>query len=447
MAENIGVVAGNRKPFGLVGRPSDTGKKILKWSAWLSGPVILASVLVAGFLYLTAPLRGEGVARGVTAAGVDLSGLTVADASARLKQSLPSLDTAQVRATAEGQEIKDSAAHFGAVWNVHDAVTAAYSVGRDGSVWSELGALRKVASDGKHLQVPINIDHDRIVSMLQPLAQKIAKQPRNAAVEVENAGSRSASVRIRRHAQMGVKLDVSGSAEAIASAIEQKPGAKEVSVELPVYHTDPAVTNDMVSHINGVIGRYSTNYHTYQVGRSHNLHLAADAIDGTMIMPGQVFSYNETVGRRTSRKGYQPAPIFLNGTVVDDTGGGVCQVATTLYNAALLANCRIVERNHHSMKTSYIQPGRDATVSWGSLDFKFRNSHDYPILIKSAIGGGELTFWIYGHQTGERVRVSAHDVSGGIITYRDIVEPDGRAKHQVVSRDPYPAAETALVSR
>ncbi|NSW83660.1 MAG: VanW family protein [Syntrophothermus sp.] len=136
-------------------------------------------------------------------------------------------------------------------------------------------------------------------------------------------------------------------------------------------------------------------FHTWLYGSSgrwQNIKLACKGCDNTIIWPGQVFSFNEVVGPRTPERGYEIAPII--GGV--DTGGGVCQVATTLYNAALKAGLPIVERHPHSRPVPYVAPGKDATVSYNYADLKFKNDRPYPVIVKAGVGGGKVYAYILG---------------------------------------------------
>lgn len=139
-----------------------------------------------------------------------------------------------------------------------------------------------------------------------------------------------------------------------------------------------------------VIGSYTTYYNQNQTGRSENIRLAAKTINITL-EPGQEFKWSEVVGQATSAKGYKPAPIFVGNKVVQGTGGGVCQVSSTLYNAVLQANLKVTERHKHSLPVSYVPSGKDATVSYGSLDFRFINNKDYSIKIAATAGNGSVT--------------------------------------------------------
>ncbi|MBR7060150.1 MAG: VanW family protein, partial [Eubacterium sp.] len=140
---------------------------------------------------------------------------------------------------------------------------------------------------------------------------------------------------------------------------------------------------------------YTTNY-VYNPPRTVNLKLACKAINGKIVYPGEVFSFNQTVGRRTEAKGYKEAYVFTGPTTHQmGVGGGVCQVASTMFNAALRANFGIVERHQHSQRVTYCPLGRDAAIYWGSEDFKFRNTTNYPIKIKMRCGDGSLTCSYY----------------------------------------------------
>lgn len=144
------------------------------------------------------------------------------------------------------------------------------------------------------------------------------------------------------------------------------------------------------------LATFTTNYDASNENRNNNLVLAARKIDGKIVNPGETFSYNKTVGQRTISAGFKEAGAYAGGNIVLDVGGGICQLSSTLYNAALLTNLEIIERHNHYFQTSYIGAGLDATVSWGTLDFQFKNNRKYPIKIESTAGDGVVTVTIYG---------------------------------------------------
>lgn len=145
-----------------------------------------------------------------------------------------------------------------------------------------------------------------------------------------------------------------------------------------------------------VLGTYTTLYDASNKNRDNNVNLASEKINGTIIYPGETFSYNQIVGKRTIEAGYKEAGAYAGGEVVQEIGGGICQVSSTLYNAVLYANLEIVERYNHYFETSYVDPGRDATVSWGSLDFQFKNNRDYAIEIEAKARNGVCEISIKG---------------------------------------------------
>ncbi len=143
------------------------------------------------------------------------------------------------------------------------------------------------------------------------------------------------------------------------------------------------------------IAQYTTYFDASQINRTVNIRLAAKALDGKRLAPGERFSFNGSVGERTAEAGYKEALIIEGDVFTPGLGGGICQVSSTLYNAAILANLEILERHHHTLPISYVPPGQDATVAYPILDFKFKNTTGANLLIRSSVEGGTLTFKLY----------------------------------------------------
>ena len=144
------------------------------------------------------------------------------------------------------------------------------------------------------------------------------------------------------------------------------------------------------------IAKFSTELLNKDEDRIHNIKIAADEIDHTVLEPGEVFSFNRILGKRTEDKGYEKAPILLgNGEKGEGTGGGICQLSTTLYNAALQADLEIVERHRHSEPIPYVEEGKDATVVYNSKDLRFKNTKDYPIEILVSVSEDMVTVKLY----------------------------------------------------
>ena len=188
---------------------------------------------------------------------------------------------------------------------------------------------------------------------------------------------------------------------------------------IPLKVIVPEVTMDQIGDeaFPDQLSQASTRYDASNRNRSRNLEIAAGKIDGKVLLPGEEFSFNGVVGKRTVEEGYRDAKIYSNGQVVDGLAGGICQISSTLYNAALLANLEITQRRNHYFKTSYIAAGRDATVVWGSIDFKFKNSRKYPIKIKASVQSGVAEFKIFGIKEDKEYEISILPVITSTIPY------------------------------
>lgn len=200
------------------------------------------------------------------------------------------------------------------------------------------------------------------------------------------------------------------------------------TVKIPVTVKNPGVTAESLQAklFNTTLASYSTTYSTSAVGRASNVALAASSINGKVLMPGDTFSYNETIGDTTIENGYKVAPVFENGKTSQGVGGGICQVSSTLYSAVLYADLKVVERRNHSLTVGYVPKGQDATVSYGSLDFKFANNTDYPIKISAVANGGTVTVSIIGtkRDTDRTVKLTHTIVSTTQPTTNETPDPN-----------------------
>ena len=222
---------------------------------------------------------------------------------------------------------------------------------------------------------PDSIDIDKIHEEVYQEAQDayIVEEPFEVHPEVE-----------------GIDFDVEAAKELLKEDKEE--------YVIPLIITEPEVTIDELGEeaFPDQLATFTTRYDVSDVDRTTNLRLACQKINGTVLLAGETFSYNDVVGARTVAAGYKNAKIYEAGQVVDGLGGGICQISSTLYNAALLANLEIVERRNHQFVTSYVPAGRDATVVYGSTDFKFKNTRQYPIRIVATANAGIATISIYG---------------------------------------------------
>ncbi len=193
----------------------------------------------------------------------------------------------------------------------------------------------------------------------------------------------------------GRVIDQDALAAAMVAAVQKEE--YDAVLEAEVKEVSPDLTADQLREKYKTISTYTTTT-TSNSNRNENIRLAVQALNGTIVNPGQEFSFNNTTGERTEAKGYKPATAYLNGEIVQEPGGGVCQVSSTLYNAVVFAGLKSTERHAHSYEPSYVTPGEDAAVSYGGPDFKFVNNSDYPVAVKASFSSSDrkLAISIYG---------------------------------------------------
>ena len=193
-------------------------------------------------------------------------------------------------------------------------------------------------------------------------------------------------------------MDAEATGEALNQALAQ--GLDEaVRVEAVIMETEPEITTEDLASIQDVLGTATTSFSSSGAARSTNVSVGASKINGRVLMPGEVLSGYECLQPFTSANGYKGAASYANGQVVDSIGGGVCQVSTTLYNAALQAELEIVERQNHSMIVTYVEPSMDAAIAGTVKDLKIRNNYSTPIYVEGYTENKQITFTIYGKET------------------------------------------------
>lgn len=201
---------------------------------------------------------------------------------------------------------------------------------------------------------------------------------------------------------------------------------------IPLKITEPSITVASFGDkaFTDKLATFSTNYDASNINRNNNLVLAAEKLNGTIVNPGEEFSYNKTIGERTISAGFKEAKAYANGDVVLDVGGGICQLSSTLYNAVLLSNLNVTERHSHYFKTAYVSAGRDATVSWGTVDFRFENNRKYPIKIEATAGDGVVTVNLLGIKQDDDLTVMIDSKETSVIERKVETVPQGQATRE-----------------
>lgn len=264
-------------------------------------------------------------------------------------------------------------------------------------------------------QIKLACDPNEIQKAVEFLSLNLNKDFKNASLEID----RQEGMKIIP-GQQGQKVNVDAT---FAGMPVNWGDFSEIKIPVVLTKTEPAITEAQLS-IMGELAAFSTWYNVNEIDRSHNLQLAASTINSAAVLPGEIFSFNRVVGERTYDNGYRDALIINNGVFEPGLGGGICQVSSTIYNAALRAGLEIVERHNHALAVTYVPLGHDATVAYGLQDFKFKNNTNYPIYIRAAAGSGQLTVNIYGHLNYKK-KISLTSVTDKVIDFQEIVEIKG----------------------
>lgn len=420
--------------------------------------VLLLGALFAGFCAYTASL--DTILPGVTVSGtIDLGGLTKAQAREKLEQELPALLRASRRTlTLDGEELgswtmeelgfsADSAALADAAWNT----------GREGGfMGNALAYLKALTGGGADLLAETSWDSAPAQAIVERLAEKVDRPGADAFYELTEQGlfvtketdglaldqgqalyllgqytlGEQTTGEVTVTSSPGKELDVEAlaarlNAEATETRYDAATGtvvegtvgvaldaeaaryvleaaAPGTRVQLPAQVVYPEMTKAELEAVlfRDVLGTATTNV-SGSSARRGNVKLAGEAVNGTILNPGDIFDYNKVVGERTAERGYGAAATYVNGETVDTIGGGICQVSSTVYLASLLSNLEIVERYAHRYWPGYIELGMDATVSWGGPEFRFKNNTDYPIRIDVEYKNSKLTVTFHGTKTDD----------------------------------------------
>nr|MDD6335662.1 VanW family protein [bacterium] len=276
------------------------------------------------------------------------------------------------------------------------ALERAWNLGREGTREARLSEIDRAAREGAHFTTQTTWNREAVQDFIRKAADTLISQPIDAKVIKFDPELPEGQWWEFSDDVSGVSVDVETIENAVLKALED--GAYGQSFEMVTQTVPAGMTRAMLEGATKKISSYTTPI-LGSSARDVNINLASSAVAGSIIMPGETFSYNKTTGPRTVENGYVEADIIVNGKLVPDPGGGVCQVAGTLYNAVVCADLTIVERHQHSLTSLYIAPALDATVFYDSnTDFRFRNDGDTPVYIARKFDktNRKLTIMIYG---------------------------------------------------
>ena len=480
------------------------GAKDKKSVAILILILFIVIIIFSFFAFTIYNIFNSNIINGVSVKGIDFSNTSPSDAKYQLENYLKNALPQEIKLKHGDFEASISLEQIGVNFNVKEAINDAYSIGRFGNFLEN--NLNVISALFKKINIEPNVelDEEQLTKNLQDISTQIPDAVKQSSYYIEgnnliitagtegnvvdvdatmtsikesisNLSCKDNAIEITVKTQTPDPIDI----EKIHNEIYKEPvnayytqnpftvypsengldfnisldEAKNIinseqksEYIIPIKTLYPSVTTNMIGTeaFPDLLSTFSTNYSVRDKDRTTNLTLAANKINGTVLMTGETFSYNTVVGARTIAAGYKEAPIYLSGQVVDGLGGGICQITSTLYNAVVYANLEIVERTNHQFVPSYVTASRDATVVYGSIDFKFKNNRNYPIKITCSVSGGVANFKIFGLKQDDdcEVQISSYETGRtSTAIYSEaykILKRDGKeVGREVLSKDTY----------
>ena len=452
---------------------------------WLIIPIIsiVFILLVLSTIFAVFNQNSNLIVKGIHIKGIDVSGLTQEQAKEKVTEAFIESLSADLILTHNGEEIALSPADIYASFDIDEAVNLAYNIGRNGNLFQQnfeiIAAFTSRYNISPGFSYSAELLEEKLTQIEQNLPDYVVQpsytvegnelkiQNGKAGILIDRSTLTSQIVHVLNNLENATQkieiptisvasdpidldaiyqevhkeavdayytkdpfavypsstgLDFSVSLdEAKAMLTEQK---EEYVIPLKVVYPK-VTTNDLGSEaFPDLLATYSTTFSTKNTNRSTNIRLATQKINGVVLMPGETFSYNQVVGKRTTANGFKVAAVYSNGEVSEGVGGGICQVSSTLYNAVLFSNLEVTERRNHTFHTGYVPAGQDATVSWGAPDFKFKNNRNYPIRIVATVSGGKITTKIYGLKQADDYTVKISSSIVGSIPYKTTYKTD-----------------------
>ena len=420
--------ASNQKP---------TLRDLLKWRHIL--PVLALIVLAILAIHVSTILNQKTIYPGISVDGIAVGGLTREEALDLLRDNIEK--TIQRDGILLNTPLKQYRLPF------HDiryepeygkALDLAYSRGRQGNVLKRLREIRNLRKQGLQIFAEMCYDKEKTIRILESIRQDTDRKPQNALISVK-----AGKVKVTPH-QTGYMMDTKLSMERVEESLLERTMQ---DVALCVIELAPDITQQMLDKITTRLAEFHTVFNTANDGRVHNIKTACAKIDQKLLLPGEVFSMDKALGDRTVKNGYRPAKVIVNNELVDGLGGGICQVTSTFYNAVLLSGLEIVERRNHTIPLTYIAVGRDATISQGYIDFKFKNNLGYAIIVESRVAGNQVSVSVWGRKPpdGNSIRIRTNIIertqAEGVET---LIDPSLKPGETVVVREAVPGCRVEV---
>ncbi|MGI6204414.1 MAG: VanW family protein [Anaerovoracaceae bacterium] len=387
----------NRETPGVSGAPRSRRKR-KSGKRKLFVVLIVLAVLIAGagiyaYSYAASAVSDAGgaILNGVSISGIDVGGMTKDEAKSKLDGRISDSEDAVISLKAGERVRKVTYSSFDPEYDSSQAVSAAYDVGRKGNPFRRYIEVKRAEKNGEDISLSVSVKKSKIRSVLKKNESKLVSTPVNAYI-VENDG-KGEIVKGRK----GHKIIYASSIEAVNKAVTADWTGKDRTVTLSTKKSDPDITASDLKGLTDIMGTYQTSYSGSTYGRCKNIENGASILNGTIVEPGEEFSMYKTVTPFSPENGYYLAGTIVGEKHIDDYGGGICQVSTTLYNAVIRSELKVTERHNHSLMIGYVPVSADASIASENFDFKFKNNKDDPIYIYAQAGGGSIKITIFGN--------------------------------------------------
>ncbi|WP_026651489.1 VanW family protein [Butyrivibrio proteoclasticus] len=371
---------------------------------FVKGLLLLALVLFFCPCITAHAEDGRVISKGVHVGDVDVSGMTVTEATEAINNYVNELSQKEIVLSAgEGKELTITASELGITWSNPGVIEEAYALGHVGNVVQRYKANKDLENQPVVCSLEFGYDEEAIAAIVATCSGEFNQETVNYGLKKTGEGFEITE------GQTGYLVDETESSTAIKNYIADGITGDNNVVALSVKADEPLGSAEDLAKVKDVLGTYTTSYKSSGQARSANVANGCSLINGTTVYPGEEFSVLDVITPFSEANGYYLAGSYLNGVVVESFGGGICQVSTTLYNAVLLAELEVTERHCHSMIVNYVSPSADAAIAEsGGKNFKFINNTDYPIYIEGyTTSDKHITFNVYGVET----RDAGHKVS------------------------------------
>ncbi len=356
----------------------------------------MARTLVMGVLALTFSISKNTsyaavIPSGLSIENVSIEGLSADDAKRAIDSYIDSVSSKTITLNVTDKKAEASLKELGYSWNNKAAVIDAIDEYTSGNILKRYAKSIGLATSPVTIETGEGLDDARLNDFIENECKEFTATAADATITREN-GKFKITPSID-----GIRIDEAATKQAIIEALSTSADA--ISITAAVTVDKPKVTTEQLESIKDELGTYTTDYSSSSSGRATNVEVGCAKINGHVLMPGETLSGYECLQPFTIENGYKTAAAYENGQVVDSIGGGACQLATTLYNAALRAELEIKQRQNHSMIVGYVPASADAAIAGTYKDIKITNNQDTPIYVEGKTAGRKLTFTIWGKET------------------------------------------------